>query len=253
MRVVTTCHKAGWEQYGHRLVESWKNWPRDAELWFYTEGFSIDRDDVTEVPNTKIEALQNFKNKYGHYQPVSYLYDVVRFSNKVYAACDALMDYKGLGVWLDADCVTYQPFPDGYIESLLPKGAYIALFKRAGMYSETGFWVMDCSHPQHQAFLSTWMEWYESGMFKHLGNWTDCETLDATIRKFEKAGQIVSASLSGEHAKDMHPMSKVDLARYVDHRKGARKVLDHSPENKFAAEAFAKNAQEKSLDAAPAV
>lgn len=233
MRVVTTAHRAGFEQYGRRMLDTWVNWPRDAELWWYTEGYEINRTDVTEVPNTKIASLQSFKSKWGHYAPVSYLYDVVRFSNKVYAAYDALQDYRGLGVWCDADCVTYAQIPAGYIESLLPKGAYIALFKRDGMYSETGFWVMDCSHPQHLAFLNTWVEWYESGAFKQLANWTDCETLDATIRKFEKAGLIVSASLSGAHAREMHPMAHADLARFVDHAKGARKIDGRSPENKF--------------------
>lgn len=236
LRVVTTAHKAGYEQYGRRFIDTWHNWPRNAELWWYTEGYEISRDDITEWPNTKLTQLQAFKSKWAHYQPVSYLYDVVRFSNKVFAAYDALLDYRGLGVWCDADCVTYASIPVGYIESLLPKGSYIALFKRDGMYSETGFWVMDCAHPQHQAFLNTWVEWYESGAFRQLANWTDCETLDATIRKFERAGLITSASLSGLHAREMHPMAHVELARRLDHTKGGRKVEGRSPENKFRAE-----------------
>lgn len=237
MRVVTTCHKIGFEAYGHRMMDGWKFWPCESELWFYTEDFDVVGPKVSSIPNTKIQSLQAFKAKYQNYRPVSYLYDVVRFSNKVYAAYDALFEYKGLGVWLDADCVTYKQIPDGYIENLLPKGKYMALFKRDGLYSETGFWIVDCSHPQHQSFLNMWVEWYESGAFKELGNWTDCEMLDATIRKFEKANLIETASLSGQFGREMHPMAKVDLAQYIDHCKGGRKAQGMSPENQFRAAA----------------
>lgn len=249
MRVVSTAHKAGFDVYGQRFLDGWQFWPREAELHFYTEGFDIERSDITAIPNTKIGSLQTFKQKYGDYEPVSYLYDVVRFSNKVYAAYDALFNYKGLGVWLDADCVTYRQIPDGFIESLLPKGKYIGLFKRDGMYSETGFWVMDCSHPQHQAFLNTWIEWYESGAFRQLDNWTDCEMLDATMRKFEKTGLIESVSLSGKYSRSMHPMAKVELAKYVDHCKGRRKELGFSPENELRMEAEHISAVPKSFAA----
>lgn len=232
IRVVTTCHKQGFEDYGKRCLESWGNWPKNAELWWYTEGYELpETERVVQVPNTKIQSLQSFKLKFDYYLSPRYLFDVVRFSNKVYAAIDALSDFNGIGVWLDADCVTYKQIPDGFIESLLPSDRYIALFKRAGMFSETGFWVMNCAHPEHQAFLSYWQEWYDSGSFKQLGNWTDCEALDATIRKFEKHNLIRSISLSGGHEREMHPMALSDVGKYIDHCKGTRKKDGFSPEN----------------------
>jgi hypothetical protein len=234
MRLVTTCHAEGYELYGHRLLESWKHWPVDAELWWYTEGFSLPAnkpDGIVEISLEKIPALQAFKSKYANYTPPNYLYDVVRFSNKVFAAIDALADYQGIGVWMDADCVTRQDIPEGFIEGHLGRN-YMAMFKRRGMYTETGFWLMDCRHPQHRAFLDMWGDWYESGAFKQLANWTDCETLDATVRKF---GELIkTASLSGAFENDMHPMAKVELAKYIDHCKGGRKAAGFSPENKWA-------------------
>ena len=234
MRVVTTCHKAGFDLYGHRFLASWHHWPKGTELWWYTEGFSLPkRDGIVEVSTDSLLDLASFKEKHGKYIAPNYLYDVVRFSNKVYAAIHALQDYKGIGVWVDADCVFLQDITDGYVESHL-QGAYIALFKRKGMYSETGFWVMDCSHPAHQDFLKTWSRWYEEGLFKEMPKWTDCETLDTTIRVFEKQGIIKSISLSGDFEKTMHPMAKVELAKYLDHCKGGRKAQGFSPENKNA-------------------
>lgn len=231
MRVVTTCHKEGFEKYGHRLLETWSKWPIGAELYFYAEGF-----DIPHTPGVTQRKLPNdllvFKERYQHYEAHSYLFDVVRFSNKVFAAIDALFDYKGLGVWLDADCVTFEAIPEDLIRKSIPKDCYMSLFKRAGMYSETGFWIMDCSHPQHQEFLMSWKEWYLSSSFKYLDNWTDCETLDATLRKMEREGLVKTHSLSGEHEKDMHPMAYSEIGKYIDHCKGSRKEAGFSPENK---------------------
>jgi hypothetical protein len=233
MRVVTTCHKEGFDLYGHRVLEGFKHWPKGTELWWYTEGFKLPKTDgIVEVSTESLLDLASFKEQHGRYIAPNYLYDVVRFSNKVFAVNHALSDYKGIGVWMDADCVTFNDIPEGFIEGHL-QGAYIALFKRKGMYSETGFWVMDCSHPAHHDFMETWTRWYKEGLFKEMPNWTDCETLDTTIRLFEKKDLIKSVSLSGDFEKTMHPMSKVGFGRYIDHCKGGRKQQGFSPENRF--------------------
>jgi len=212
------------------MIDGWKHWPRDAELWWYTEDYDVpETAGVKTVPVSHLQQLTDLKRRYGKYVPPAYIWDVVRFSHKVFAAIDALSDYRGIGVWLDADCVTHNDIPDGYIENMLEKESYIGIFRRDGMYTETGFWVMDCSHPVHNDFLQTWAGWYDSGGFATLGGWTDCHTLDATIRKFK--GQIKVTNLSGEHSSNMHPMSQVDLAKYIDHCKGPRKLEGFSPEN----------------------
>jgi hypothetical protein len=231
MRVVTTCSKEGFDAYGHRVLSGWKHWPKSAELWFYADGFKIpETPGVVQCDTSELWGLQAFKEKYKNYVAPNYLFDVVRFSHKVYAAAGALAGNNGLGIWLDADCVTLQNIPDGYLEGLIGDH-YIALFKRKGMYSETGFWMINCDHPQHAEFIDIWLDWYEKDSFRSLSNWTDCETLDATVRLFEKRGTITSVSLSGEFEKHHHPLSFVDLGKYIDHCKGPRKELGYSPEN----------------------
>ncbi len=232
IRVVTTCHKDGYEMYGLRFVQGWQHWPMDAELYWYVEGFMpppMPR--TTLIPTSKVEGLETFKQRFTHYVPVAWNWDVVRFSNKVYAVADAFRDFKGIGVWLDNDCVTFKDISSEYIKSLLPKGSYMAMFKRTGMATETGFWVMDCSHPEHEGFLATWQNWYDSNSFKDLPEWHDCYTLDATVRLFEKRDLIKTHSLSAGHEKDMHPLCKVELGTYIDHCKGRRKIKGYSPEN----------------------
>jgi hypothetical protein len=234
MKVITTVHKAGFEQYGHRWIDSIKNWPGYSNFAIYAEGFDLPETGQLKV--TRIESLgklAEFKAKYANYRPVSWQWDVVRFANKVYAAYDALYAQTGIAVWLDADCVTHQPIPEGYIESLLPEAHYMSLLKRVGYHTETGFWVMNCDHPEHKAFLDTWLAWFETGKFKELREWHDCTTLDATVKLFERDGRLKTHNLSGEFARDMHPISKIDLGRYIDHCKGNRKAQGVSPENEF--------------------
>lgn len=238
MKVVTTVHKAGFDLYGHRWLESAKNWPGDSVL--YAEGFGAVTagrpNDVERVHFHKVEnlaRLTDFKARHAAYIPPMWRFDIVRFSHKVFAAYDALYDHDGIGVWLDADCVTYKPIPEGYIEEQLGD-AYMARFDRTGHYTETGLWIVDCRHPEHKAFFDTWLQWFESGAYKQLSEWHDCTTLDATIRLFERDGRIKVKSLSGEHAGSMNPIAASDFSRFVQHLKGPRKGLQFDPDNENA-------------------
>ena len=225
MKVVTTVHKAGFDQYGYRWIESVNNWPA-ADFVMYAEGFTTDA--VPCVKTEDVARLAAFKAKHKAFTAPSWRHDIVRFSNKVFAAYDALYDYDGIGVWLDADCVTYRPIPPGYIEKQLG-GAYFAHFARPGHYTETGMWIVDCRHTAHKAFFDTWIGWFETGAFTQLDEWHDCTTLDATLRLMRD--EITTRNLSGEYGNLMHPMTKADISRFVDHCKGPRKGTGMSPEN----------------------
>ena len=234
MRFVTTCHRQGWEHYGHRLWESWDNAPEGSELIWYAEGFNPgEKRGITVVPTDKLHALQSFKLRYADYRAPSWRWDVSEFPHKVFAAIDGLMEHRGIGVWLDADCVIYKKMPQGWLDQFLPDGFYMSIFRRAGMYTETGFWMMDCAHKFHESFLSDWQSWYDSGEFKNLAEWHDCMTLDGTIRTYERENLIRVFSLSGQHEREMHPMASSPIAEYIDHCKGPRKDTGASPENKF--------------------
>lgn len=222
MRLVTSCTGKHFEEYAYRLFDSFKHFPKGTELWWYTEGFSLPKQDgIVAIDIASIGELSKFKERHSSYKPPNYMFDVVRFSNKVFAAAEALRDYQGVGGWIDADCVALKDIPDGFIEGHL-QGSYIALLQRKGLYSETGFWLMDCTKSVHHDFLKMWLEWYVSDSFKGLPNWTDCETLDATIRRFQKDGLKVT-SLSGDYAKESHPLRKIELGKYISHLKGNRK------------------------------
>ena len=221
MRVVTTVHKAGMQEYGWKWLDGRKYWK--AESLLYAEGCDGDRD-VKDIPE-----LETFKARYAHYRAPDWRFDVVRFANKAFAAYDALRNYDGIGVWLDADCVTYKKVPKSLIEKQV-EGVYMACYQRQGMYTETGLWIVDCTHPKHGQFMDTFRDWYLSDKFKQFsGGWHDCIGFDYAL----KATGVPVKSLSGEHAKSLHPQALSELGKYVDHQKGPRKQLESSPENRF--------------------
>ena len=233
MKIVTTVHKAGFDRYGMEWVESIDNWPASAEWWMYTEGFDFSHPRIKTKRVESIARLENFKTAHSHYKPVSWEWDVVKWSNKAFTINDAFTDYRGLAIWLDCDCQTYNKFPEGYVESLLPEGYYISLFKRRGMPPETGFWLMDTNHRYHQKFMSTWIQWWETNSYRDLTQWCDAATMEATIRMYERQNLIKTHTLSEEFELEQHPMSRCTIAKYIDHKKGHRKAFEVSPENVY--------------------
>lgn len=231
MRFVTTCNKNNFEKYGHKLLEGWRHFPKEAELWWYVEGYEIpETERVVPVDITEIKELMAFKERHRNYIPPEFDMDVVRFCHKVYSSIDALIDFDGIGGWIDADCVPYKDIPYEFLRDLLGD-SYLACFQRQGSYTETGFWMVNCANEAHKPFMSLWRAWYDQDAFKQLPGWTDCHTLDATIYR----SKVDVKNLSGKffNDPDLHPMSKVELAQYLDHCKGDRKEFGRSPENKF--------------------
>lgn len=231
MRVVTTAHKAGLEQYGQRWLDARHYWPKGTEFHWYTEGYELPpqkQDGIVRKDFAELPDFSAWKGKHASYVPPNWEFNVVGYAHKVFAATDALYEYDGIGVWCDADCVAYRKIPEGLIEKYVDD-ALVACYLRPGLWTETGLWVMDCRNPAAQSFFDVWRAIYLEGVYKELPAWHDCMTFDATLRRFK--GQIKVYNLSGRFANDQHPQAKSELGGYLDHCKGNRKQEGFSPEN----------------------
>ena len=253
MRVITTANRDGFAQYGQRWIDSVGNWPSGTEFFWFTEGYTLpytprEQQMIEQVgagsrdgwiERREVNAIEDFaawKLRHAGYVPPSWKFNVVGYSHKMFAFMEATKDYDGVAVWLDADCVTYREIPPGTIEATV-KDAYIAHYGRTGRWTETGLFVVDCSHPAHADFWAFVREVYLNDHYRVMHHWTDCFVLDAAIKKFTGTGQIVANNLSGDKEKFGHPMAMTELGRYVDHCKGSeRKEAGRSPENKFRKE-----------------
>lgn len=246
MRIITTANKDGFKQYGHAWLDSRKHWPAGTEFYWYTESYDLpyQPDELQMIEqagagNTDgfierrdcndIEDFVAWKMTHAGYVSPSWKYNVVAYAHKVFAFADATKDYKGIAVWVDADCVTYRDIPKGLIEAQV-KDAYLARYERPGRWTETGLFIVDCSHPEHVAFWQWMREVYLEDRYKPLHHWTDCYVMDAAVRIFGE--RITTKNLSGEQSDHAHPMAVTELGKYIDHKKGPRKAMHASPENR---------------------
>lgn len=252
MRVVTTANREGLEKYGQAWLDSRSKWPKGTEFYWYTEGYELplqpdelrmaeqagagDNDGFIIRRDLNDQAdFAAWKLSHAGYKAPLWKFNVVGYAHKVFAMIDATRDYNGVAVWLDADSVTYRDVPEGLCEAQVGD-AYIAHYGRPGRWTETGFWIVNCAHPAHRAFMDFMADVYLNDRFKPLHHWTDCYVLDATIKRFVSKGEIKANNLSGEHEKAGHPMALTEFGKYIDHCKGDRKDKLRSPENKFRKE-----------------
>ena len=229
MRIVSTAAARDQHGFVRDWLDSRRHWPK-AEWWFYTEGYTLDEPGLVCRDVADIPGLAEWKARHAHRTFVDWRWDVVRWSNKVFAPIDALYDYDGVGVWMGADCVTYRPIPPGMIEAAVSND-YCAFYLRNELPPECDFWVMNCAHPEHKAFLDFMREFYFTDKVLTLPRHDDCVVWAEALKHF--AGRITVNNLSGKHSGASHPQALSDLGRYIDHRKGPRKQSAFSPENEY--------------------
>lgn len=216
-----------YRRYAHRLMASAHLWP--MPLIVYSE-------DRLPFPHV---ALNRVCPKLAAFQKrcpsaPDYRFDAARFAPKVFAFCHAAWNADDLVFWLDADIVIHEAVPIDFLRGLLPPGAYAGYFGRPGLYTETGFHMVDARHPAHRSFLQELRAVYLDGTIFRLPQWHDCMAYDFVREQFEEAG-VLFHNLSGIHRNDPHPMAKSEIGAYLDHLKGPnRKRAGFSPEGRFA-------------------
>lgn len=250
--VVTTFHKAGYDKYGKRMIQTFlKNWPSDITLYVYAEDC-----EVTEVAdNLKVidlhaasPELVKFKETWKNVpkangdvtdDPVrskrkdagkGFKWNAIRFAHKVYAIfhCAKETDAEVL-FWMDADTVCHSPITNEQIEKFCQPNIDIGFLGREGKYTECGLYSMNLRSENIQNFLREFQRMYddaESGIFT-LAEWHDSFVFDAVRTKFRnhlKENNWSAGIIRGEG----HPLINSEWGAYLDHLKGDRKDLGRS-------------------------
>lgn len=245
--VVTTFHKAGYDSYGKRMIETFlNNWPQEVQLYVYAEGFIPD----LRAPNLHVfdesADLKHFVNTWksvpkanGDISGVPRLaarkdshkpfkWDAVRFSHKVFAIfeCAKLCNADVL-FWMDADTVCHSPIDLETIERLVPLNSDLCYLGREGKYSECGLYAMNLTTGPTLQFLKNFENYYkdaESCIFT-LDEWHDSFVFDAVRKTVNLREHNWSAGIiKGEG----HPLINSEWGAYLDHLKGDRKQYGKS-------------------------
>ena len=273
IKVITSYKPGSWKEYAERAVRSViEHWPDGTAINVYHESQDQDtffhpRVKFIDVHKEQTELVK-FKERH-HKDPVangevqeieggvkrpaefngsdknkgSYLFDAVRFANKVFCVTHAIKnsieknyDYV---IWLDADTYTFRPMPRDFLESLLPKNTMLTYLGRenpqkkdGGKYPECGFVGYNLKHPDIQNFTRDWedlyisdgvfklLEWHDSYVFWHLSKW---------YRQHKRIEVNDIGYWKG--VKGFHVFINSELGLYMDHFKGKRKNIGSSAKN----------------------
>ena len=267
IKIITSYKPGTWDSYSKRGIDSMvKHLPKEVDITVYCEepkpNYESNR--ITWIDlNTAEPELFKFKNKHkndpvacGETTPIergvrrlpeagnvdrgkgSFLWDAVRFSNKVFCVVNAIRnspDYDYV-VWVDADTYTFRPMPIDFLESLLPINTMVTYLGRqrfelndGGKYPECGFVGYNLRHPEIQNFVNEWEQLYVTDNVFKLLEWHDSFIFWHLSKKFKEEKNIEVNDIGyAKGVKGHHVFVNSELGLYMDHMKGKRKKVGTS-------------------------
>lgn len=248
--VVTTFHQAGYTEYAQRMLQTFiSNWPETVQLLVYAENCQVAESapNMTVIDAETVTDLQRFKQRWssnaqatgrlplgepdahGKQPGIGFKWDAVRFSNKIYAVCDAATrcntDWL---IWMDADSVCHSLITEQDIARLLPESADICYLGRRNKYSECGLYALNLNSLRTSLFLLRFKAMYdnaEKGIFQQ-SEWHDSYIFDRVmdsvrdLRRHDWAAGLITG--------EGHPLINSEWGQYLDHLKGKRKQYGRS-------------------------
>jgi hypothetical protein len=251
---VTTCHAAGYEAYGRRMVETFlDHWPTEVPLLLYHEGFEppsvpgrIEAHDLAAAsPDLMAFKARHADNPQAHgvrqqwrrlrigslslplplrTQKTRYRWDAVRFSHKSYAIFDAARrtDADAL-IWIDADTLFFADVNVTELEALAPQHSAVSCLRRPN-HSECGFVVYNLRHPETKRLLAEFEAMYTQDLLFAEREYHDSYLFDVVRKRAEARGAYVHDIAEGAGWRASHVLINSRLGRFMDHMKGGRKA-----------------------------
>jgi hypothetical protein len=229
--LVTSWSNAGYEQYGRKFLQSWKEtgWNEAAPLVVFTEGHVPEIDGPCYVDLLGDQDLHSFLQRYGEIPAANgfgqtkdgrwvcdYRFQATKFARKVFAITSREIPEADWRIWIDADVVFTKAPSEAFWEDTCPKEAQGSYIGRTDWpHSECG-WVA-YRVPHCLAFLKTFRGMYSTGKVFGLGEWHDSFVFDYVRRLYD---QPLKWKNLAEGIRGMHPWPETVLGQYMEHYKG---------------------------------
>jgi hypothetical protein len=233
MNIVSSFTVEGYNLYGKSFIDSFAEfWPEDIKLTIYFEG--------TVLPDSHPRVTWKFINDVEHHDVfMSRLtfslmsgnlgngeYNInldARMGRKVFIQMHAMKTMGGKVFWLDADSITFSKIPRTFLDKCLPDSFFNCFLGRDGWYyTESGFIGFNSTHAIAEAFYMTYLRTFLTGAIFTLKGWHDCYGFDFARSQFPASNFKNLAE--GLPKGTMHPFVNSELGKYMDHRKGPRKL-----------------------------
>jgi len=246
IEVLTTFNKAGWEQYGKRMVQTFiKHWPEEIKIHLYCENVStglqnprvVEHDIFQVCPQVEAFVSQNNTDYNNGIRDGKrdFKFDAIKFCYKVFAQCHRIQNSSAdTLIFIDADTLTFADPPMQQLKELLPDDHFTAYIGRPNNnklpFAETGYIMYNLKHPNIVNFAEVFEDLYTTGKVFDLEYQVDCYTYDTARRITEQTHGAKSNDITGpEGLGKRHPFVNTILGTFMDHLKGdARKAKGKS-------------------------
>ena len=236
LTVVTSFSPGGYEQYGQRFVETFRQfWPASVRLICAWEGVGpLGLDGFDLLGSVKFKSflerhkynpvIAGLKEGQQRWSPKSKLkgysfrHDALKFSRKVFAIAQVAKYVQGGKLfWIDADVRTHSPVPERLLHAVLPDDVSLCYLKREGYHSELGFTGYNLDRDEARQFIGAYQWLYSSDEFLDLPYWDDCNVFDWLIEQTKPVVKCI------HHTSQPQPFDNSILATCMTHKKGKRK------------------------------
>jgi len=221
IKVVSTWNNYLYKQYARRFKKTYK-WPFELEI--YNE--DIDMYD-------KIPELKKFVDRNKITIPVSFLKDAVRFSYKVYAYTQSILESKDYDsiMFIDADSVFYKKIDVNWIKKHLHRDECMLTYLNRPTYSECGFIYFNMKHGFIKQFASDMRKMYDKDLLFKEEQQHDSWIFDVVRKRFEDKYGILNYDIGDGRVG--HVQARSILGKIYDHTKGTRKIKGKSKESRL--------------------
>jgi hypothetical protein len=243
--LMTSMSRAGYRQYGYRLISGLQKHMPGTLLTVYSEDDIVELEDCSSVMLASlrfIPAFTGFLQRHGNNPLVngrqerpgwkekdrrdgySYKFDAGKFCRKVFAIADAARDlHTGTLTWIDADAYPTKTPPPEFFSALFA-GGHCAYLGREGTHSECGF--LHFKLPEAMPLIQAWESYYANDRFLQENEWHDSYLFDLARAEVPS---VFCTNLSPPGTRG-HVWFDSPLGQCFDHTKGERKKLGYSPE-----------------------
>ena len=213
---VTTYNNKLYKEYAHRFENTY-NW--DFPYTVYNEDDGM----LEAIPECKAFVERNKHRFEGKDFVKDYWQDGVRFSYKVYAYTEAILQasnaYNGI-ICIDADSVFYKPIDSEWIGKHIHRNDCMMTYLGRPNYSECGFLYFNMSHPETKNYAREMRKMYDEDLIYNEAEQHDSYIWDVVRKRLEAKG-VKNHNIGDEQVG--HVQCRSVLGQVYDHTKGPRR------------------------------